>query len=105
MSETGEVISLRKGKWRVLVPHPHNGYRIVEIYHNKGVLRSRVHRLIMEAFYGASPLQVNHLDGNKENNALTNLEYCTNSENTRHYQANKAKYRKLFKSKYFTSRK
>ena len=41
------------------------------------------HRLIMEAFYGKSSLTVDHLDGNKLNNSLDNLEYVTLSENVK----------------------
>lgn len=42
------------------------------------------HRLVMSAHVGESVLEVNHLDGNKLNNCLSNLEYCTRSENLRH---------------------
>lgn len=38
----------------------------------------------MSAFRGASHLSVNHLDFNRENNHLSNLEYITAKENTRH---------------------
>lgn len=44
----------------------------------------RVHRLVLLTFVGASPLEVNHRDGCKQNNELTNLEYCTRSDNMRH---------------------
>ncbi len=40
-----------------------------------------VHRLIMEVFKGKSDLTVDHIDGNKMNNSLDNLEYVTLSEN------------------------
>lgn len=40
-----------------------------------------VHRLIMEAFHGKSDLTVDHIDGNKLNNSLDNLEYVTREEN------------------------
>lgn len=43
-----------------------------------------VHRLVMLVFVGASPMQVNHKDGDKSNNCLSNLEYCTDSENKIH---------------------
>lgn len=43
-----------------------------------------VHRLIMYAFFGISKLEVNHKDGNKENNHIDNLEYVTTKENCIH---------------------
>ncbi|WP_051621301.1 NUMOD4 domain-containing protein [Leeuwenhoekiella sp. MAR_2009_132] len=34
-----------------------------------------IHRLVMELFNKYEPLNIRHIDGNKENNALSNLEY------------------------------
>lgn len=45
------------------------------------------HRLVMLCFNpieNADNLQVNHIDGNKLNNCLNNLEWCTNQENRIH---------------------
>ena len=46
-----------------------------------------VHRLVLKTFNpveNMDNLQVNHIDGNKKNNCLSNLEWCTNTENQRH---------------------
>ena len=45
-----------------------------------------VHRLVFEAFVGPIPegFEINHLDGNKKNNALVNLEVVTPKENIQH---------------------
>lgn len=44
------------------------------------------HRLVMLTFVGSPEkgMQVNHKDGDKENNHLSNLEYCTSLQNLRH---------------------
>lgn len=43
-----------------------------------------MHRVILLTFVGSSVKQVNHKDGNKQNNRLDNLEYCTARENSCH---------------------
>ena len=48
-----------------------------------------VHRLVMLAFCGKSDLTVDHIDGNKENNNLNNLEYVTQAENVKRFHDKK----------------
>lgn len=47
----------------------------------------RVHRLVAEAFLDTwdPNLEVNHKDGNKENNCVSNLEMVTHQQNMDHY--------------------
>lgn len=57
----------------------HQGYYRVA-FRGKNYL---VHKLIAELFIGKSDLTVDHIDGNKLNNAVSNLEYVTASENVK----------------------
>lgn len=53
-----------------------------------------VHRAVYETFLGEIPKGkvINHIDGNKQNNSIDNLECITNAENTQHaYDAGLAK--------------
>lgn len=62
------------------------GYDRVSIYNNGYRSDKLVHRLVAEAFID-NPLnknEVNHIDGNKQNNTAINLEWCTRSENMKH---------------------
>lgn|GEM_PF-6947549 len=60
------------------------GYPQVIIYCGKPHT-IKVHRLVATAFLGErGDLTVNHIDGDKTNNKVTNLEYVSNVENTRH---------------------
>lgn len=65
------------------------GYYTVKLYNSnnpKGRL-CLVHRLVLsthDLFIPAGNLDVNHLDGDKSNNYIHNLEWVTKSENTRH---------------------
>lgn len=67
-----------------------NGYYRVTLSSTKNVTHL-VHRLVSIAFL-ENPLilpQVNHKDLNKGNNAVSNLEWCTPSQNTSHAHSNR----------------
>lgn len=66
------------------------GYLAVMLYKNKKNLLRRVHQLVAKAFI-PNPKDkgcVNHLDCNKTNNNVSNLEWCTYKENLDHARDN-----------------
>lgn len=68
------------------------GYKEVNLYYNSKSKAMLVHRLILSTFKPVQEmdkLDVNHKDGNKLNNSLGNLEWCTRSENIKHSYKNK----------------
>jgi hypothetical protein len=97
VSESGQIVrmasSRRKGKgWQTfpekeLIPRRIGaGYLAIQCKIAGERLDLYVHRLVAEAFLCASPLkkEVNHRDGNKTNNHVSNLEWVTHSENHKH---------------------
>jgi len=86
VSNLGRVLSLnyrRQGIHRVLKTH-----NVPMEYTNVSLSSKtyRVHRLVAKAFISnpKNKEQVNHKDGNKHNNVVENLEWCTRSENAIH---------------------
>lgn len=63
-----------------------NNYLFVNLWHNNCYTKKLLHRLVAEAFIPnpENKPEVNHKDGNKQNNYVDNLEWCTRSENTQH---------------------
>lgn len=62
---------------------PANGYLATSLPY-KGKRRPfYIHQLVMSAFVGEPPsgIEIRHIDGNKLNNKLENLAYCTHTEN------------------------
>lgn len=63
------------------------GYKQVCFFDDDNIQRTKkVHRLVAEAFLPKveGKTHVNHKDGNKLNNHIDNLEWCTNAENHAH---------------------
>lgn len=71
---------------RILNPDYSTGYARVSLRMNGKLFRELVHRLVARAFLenARAFAHVNHKDGNKRNNNLRNLEWCSPQQNVRH---------------------
>lgn len=85
ISSLGRVKSVRYG--RILKPSNNgNGYRYVCKYFKENTKHFYIHRLVADAFIlnpNKYP-EVNHLNGDKQDNRACNLEWCNASRNIRH---------------------
>ena len=87
VSDQGFVLS--KNKMRMLRGCIDSvGYPCLNISHNKVRRHVRVHTLVAEAFLDnpTACKYVDHIDGDKTNNVVENLRWCSNSENQQNRQ-------------------
>ena len=86
-SIAGCIRSRKLGEWQILKPTPHSrtGYLIVSPRVRGRYIARSVHRLVASAFLGAANgRDVNHINGDKHDNSLENLEYLSRGDNHRH---------------------
>lgn len=72
---------------RIMAPKKDpNGYLSIILSKNQVTKQERIHRLVALAFIDNPENKdlVNHMDGNKRNNVVTNLEWVTHSQNHKH---------------------
>ena len=85
VSNLGRVKNVKKGT--ILKADISRGYHRVNLYNpiTKKQKKFSIHRLVAIHFInGDTSLDVNHIDGNKSNNCVANLEWVTASENNKH---------------------
>lgn len=87
VSTEGRVRSWLRGKPQILKTQvDEKGYHRIRVTVEREKMTVRLHRAVAKAFIDNpnNLPQVNHIDGNKSNNSITNLEWVTNKENVHH---------------------
>lgn len=90
VSDSGEIKNNKTGRL-LKIQKDGYGYSQISLYsaeHSKQPKTIKIHRAVLSAFCGESELQINHKNGIKSDNNLSNLEYCTAKENTIHAHKN-----------------
>ena len=91
ISNFGNLISLKNSQTKYLTKRINKkGYVEYKLTRNGKSSYYKAHRLVAKTFIPnpENKPQVNHIDGNKQNNHVDNLEWCTNSENQLHAYRN-----------------
>lgn len=85
VTEDGKVWSHIYNKWLKLSLGK-VGYYTVTLYHNMEFKKLYIHRLVAITYLNNNNnlAYVNHMDGNKLNNNITNLEWCSAADNNKH---------------------
>lgn len=84
ISNTGKI--RRNGSDTLHSMRDKKGYMVTDLYKNGLRSTKRVHRLVAEEFLPNpdNKPEINHIDGDKHNNYVSNLEWVTKKENCRH---------------------
>lgn len=83
--ETGDITGI-KGK---VITKKHNGYITIQLYLDKKGYQLRGHQLAWYITYGEVVDCIDHINGLKDDNRISNLRSVTNQEN--HFNETKAK--------------
>ena len=92
VSNTGRIKRASSG--HIYKPSIVKGYEVLSIGNNGKHYNTKVHRLVATAFLPNPDKlpEVNHKNGVKNDNRVTNLEWCTRSQNAKHAYANGLNY-------------
>tara|TARA_R110000868_G_scaffold339485_1_gene600210 strand:- start:181 stop:645 length:465 start_codon:yes stop_codon:yes gene_type:complete len=91
INEYGEVCSIKNSKVKILKQSDDgDGYYKISLFKDKKVYCKKVHRLLGITFLNCSnDMQIDHIDGDRSNNSLSNLRIVTSQEN--HFNRTTAK--------------
>lgn len=102
VSTFGRVLSVKTGKPKFIGTKPNNwfGYISLALKNDGGIRHTNVHRVVAETFIPKPPeweadWHVNHISGDPKDNSVSNLEWCTRSENFLHPNCNRRRSKKV----------
>lgn len=86
ISDTGRIMSHLRDEKILKTQIDSKGYKRLRVTINRQKKAYKVHRLVANAFIDnpENKPQVNHINGDKSDNRVCNLEWCTNIENCHH---------------------
>ena len=85
-SKCGKILSLKWNNKRILkLQKISSGYLEFNLFENNKKRHYLIHRFVYECFKGIIPkgMETDHVDGDKKNNSISNLQLLTKKENIR----------------------
>lgn len=88
VSDDGEVRNDTTGRIKTKTLNKRNGYYYVDLWQDNASIKRPVHRLVAEAYIGNPSRKptVDHIDGDRTNNAVSNLRWATFSEQNSRFE-------------------
>jgi len=101
----GKVQNKKTGRY--LKPRPRNGYGLVNLCKNGKYINFKIHRLVALHYITNTENKpfVDHKDGNKSNNDISNLRWVTHQENCNGYKSIQSNNKSGIKNICFTKNK
>lgn len=107
INELGEVRNDINNRIKKPTINKQNGYYYVDLYRNNKRQKVTIHRLLAEAFIPniENKPTVDHIDGDRINNSISNLRWATYSENNSRFNKYGVRSEKIVVTKYIEKRK
>lgn len=88
INENGDVRNDKTGHIKIPFVNKANGYKTVDLWEDGKSHKKTIHRLLAEAFIPnpENKPTVDHIDGNRQNNSLSNLRWATYSEQNSRFE-------------------